>query len=43
MRYLQLGSLPAFFLLIPGLGYRFGADPRKGIESDEFQRRSRVA
>ncbi len=27
---------PGFLPADPGLGYRFGADPRKGIESDEF-------
>lgn len=39
MRYLDLGRLAILFLLIPRLAYRFGADSRNGIETDEYQRR----
>jgi hypothetical protein len=44
MRYLDIGLLVSFFLLIPVLAYCFGYDSCEGIESDEFQqRRSRGA
>lgn len=39
MRYLGLGVLLIFLLLIPCLAYWFGQDSREGIESDDFQRR----
>jgi len=39
MGYLELGFLVFFLLLIPLLAYWFGRDSRKGIESDEHQRR----
>jgi len=39
MRYLDLGLVAIFSLLIPWLAYRFGADSRNGIETDEYQRR----
>lgn len=39
MRYLDLGLLTFFFLLIPWLAYRLGADSRNGSETDEYQRR----
>jgi hypothetical protein len=39
MRYLDLGLLVIFFVLIPWLAYRFGQDSRNGIERDEHQRR----
>lgn len=39
MRYLGLGLLVIFLLLIPLLAYRYGKDSREGIETDEDQRR----
>ena len=39
MRYLDLGLLVIFFLLLPWLAHRFGTDSRNGIEADEYQRR----
>jgi uncharacterized membrane protein YukC len=39
MRYLNLGLVVLFVLVIPYLAYRFGQDSRDGIETDEFQRR----
>lgn len=39
MRYLGLGLLVFFLLLIPLLAYRFGKDSREGIEDNEHQRR----
>ena len=39
MRYLDIGLLVIFLLLIPLLAYRFGYDSREGIESDAFQQR----
>jgi len=44
VRYLNLGLVALFCVLIPCLAYRFGQDSRNGIETDEFQRwRSRGA
>jgi hypothetical protein len=39
MRYVALGLLVIFLVVIPLLGYRFGVNSRNGIETDEFQRR----
>jgi hypothetical protein len=39
MRYLDLGLLTFFFLLIPWLTYRLGAHTGNGGESDEHHRR----
>jgi hypothetical protein len=39
MRYVEIGLLVVFFLLIPWLAYRFGQDSRDGIETDEYERR----
>lgn len=39
IRYLKCHFFLMFFRLIPWLRYRSGADPRRGIEINDFERR----